>query len=779
MKDRLKNLVYIFILIGPLVDLLTSVMIRVYDFNFTIGVIFRGIFLLIMLIYIIFFNKSKYKKISLIYIGLLALFSCIYLLLRESIFTEFKYLFKYLYFPITLIGLVNLNDETKFNTKLLVKILQINVIVYAVLVFIPIITNTSFSSYDGLNLGYIGWFYSANEIGAIFTLLYPFTFYILYKNRSIISLILMLLVIFSMSLIGTKTPFIAMILSNLIFGLYFLSKRKKLGIKPFVSVIIATLLIIVMSPSFSVTSNMKKTLNIKENPEAALSKRDEFLDDIRLIDDEVGTEYKIVGLGFTQNEDIKDEKITKLIEMDFHDVYYRFGVLGFLLYFLPTLIIFYFTIKKVIKLKFRLGLDLLIYGFCTGITMFVSMLAGHILGSPAVSIYLSLMLLFLIKEITNEKIELKDEVCIYVLHLGYGGVEKYVSSLCKMLESKYSIKIISTYKLYKTPPFNFSKNIKIEYLIDSGPRREEFKKSLKTFNIFKIVSESVKNVDILFKKYFLNLNSILNNNSKYIITTRIFHNKLVGDYANIDTIKIATEHNYIENKRNINKLLSSVTYFNYFVVVSKKLESVYKNRMIKATCVYIPNVIDELPKNKSKLNTNNIINVGRFAIEKGLFDLIDVFELVNKEIKDSKLYLVGDGYLKEKLVDYVKEKDLKNSIVFTGFLSHEKIEKYYLDSSLYAMTSFTESFGLTLIESASYGVPEIAFDSASGAREILKDAGILIKNRDKNKMANKIITLLKNKKELKLLSDKCFKNSQKYLLGSVKEEWYSLLKRSK
>ena len=37
------------------------------------------------------------------------------------------------------------------------------------------------------------------------------------------------------------------------------------------------------------------------------------------------------------------------------------------------------------------------------------------------------------------------------------------------------------------------------------------------------------------------------------------------------------------------------------------------------------------------------------------------------------------------------------------------------------MTSYTESFGLVLIEAMSNGVVPIAFDSAEGAREIIKN----------------------------------------------------------
>ena len=76
----------------------------------------------------------------------------------------------------------------------------------------------------------------------------------------------------------------------------------------------------------------------------------------------------------------------------------------------------------------------------------------------------------------------------------------------------------------------------------------------------------------------------------------------------------------------------------------------------------------------------------------------------------------------------------------------------------------------------SYGLPCIAFDSSDGAKELLKDnVGILIKDRNKDKMAETIIKLLNNK-ELKNYSDKGHKYCQKYLINNVKEEWFNILK---
>jgi glycosyltransferase involved in cell wall biosynthesis len=96
------------------------------------------------------------------------------------------------------------------------------------------------------------------------------------------------------------------------------------------------------------------------------------------------------------------------------------------------------------------------------------------------------------------------------------------------------------------------------------------------------------------------------------------------------------------------------------------------------------------------------------------------------------------------------------------------------------MTSYSESFGLVLIEAMSYKIPCIAFDSASGAVELLKkNVGVLIKNRNKEDMAKEIIKILKSNKDISKYSQASFNKCQEFLLDNVKEKWYKLLNMEK
>lgn len=370
------------------------------------------------------------------------------------------------------------------------------------------------------------------------------------------------------------------------------------------------------------------------------------------------------------------------------------------------------------------------------------------------------------------------KITILALHLGYGGIEQYLSSLCKMLENDYEIEIISTYRVLDKPAFYFNENIKIKYLMEYGPNTKEVKESLKKFNPIKTIKECCKAIKILYLKYYKNVKAIRDIKSDYVITTRIFHNKLVSIFLDKKIVKIATDHNYHNNDfKYINSLIKSCKKFDYFIAVSKTLYNSYKERFNKTKCVYIPNVIDKKPRSASKLENNTLIAVGRLAHEKGFLDLISVVDLVRQHINDVKLHLIGDGYLIDTLTKKVKDLNLENNVILHGYLDKKEIEKYMLDSSIYVMTSLTESFGLVLIEAMSYGLPCVAFSSASGACELINDKnGILVDGRDRYEMARNIITLLNNKKKREKLGSGGRNICEQYLSNNVKNDWLNILK---
>ncbi len=369
-----------------------------------------------------------------------------------------------------------------------------------------------------------------------------------------------------------------------------------------------------------------------------------------------------------------------------------------------------------------------------------------------------------------------EKITILALHDGVGGAEKYISTLCLMLKDFYELEIIFTYKS-KDKLYDFS-GAKIKYLINDISNRKEFKAAIKHFNLIKIFKEGYKSIKLLYLKRMRNIKAIKNIKSDYIITTRDFHNKYVGKYAKKGIIKIATEHNHHNNnKKYITKTLRCIKKMDYFVLVSKELYDFYKNKT-STKCVYIPNAYDIQIEEKSKLNNNKLISVGRLSNEKGYLDLIEVMKKVYSYDKKIELFIIGDGPEKELLIDKIAKYNLEKNVHLLGFLNSENISKYLSKSSLFIMTSYTESFGIVLLEAMEAGILPIAFDSAQGACEVLEnDREILIPNRDIDLMAKKILYFLNNRSKLKEKVKLITKKKEKYSIKEVQKLWIKLLEK--
>lgn len=809
------NLLYTFLFFLPILDVLSSITTRFYPNIISLGIIIKGVAILISIIYLLFVNKSKYKKLTSYYLLTIFIFILVYFITKIDLLnygyfvSECKYLFKYIYFPVMFVTLLNVFSEYGLQKELINDIFIANLLMYLGLIIIPSIFNIGFDSYIGGNLGSVGFFYSANEISAILLLLFPFTYLFLNKN-STMYLIVSILSLICLNMVGTKVSLFGTIILSFLAFSCILFKEKKLNNKN----VILSLCILIISISFLFNGyamhNLKGNINDKFDNKQSETIYDTLIEEVELEEQEKIEEpnkfketfdkmmlivfserniylkntnylYKkdfnintlLAGIGFSNTERIRDYHIEKTIEIDILDMFYHLGLLAVLIFILPFILIMY----KLFKNKL-FNIEIFYLLMVIGLTLGISSFAGHVYMAPAVSIYVVLYMMMLSNEINMfKKSEINNKKITFLnLHLGYGGVENATINTANMLASKYDVEIISLYKK-ESIPYNVDKNIKIKYLMNTCSNREEFKKSLKDKNIIKIFKEGFKAIYILFNKKLLIRNEILNSDAKIIISTRFEFSKLLDTYGRINTIKIHEEHTYNVNNKYMNKI-NNLDNIDYIRVVSKELYKNYKKNINKQI-IYIPLALNNYPK-EEELNytkNKNIIAVGRLEKEKGFIDLIEVLNIVVKKDKNVYLNIFGDGSEKEKIVELINKYNLNNNVCLHGFKEQKEIFEYLKNSSLYVMTSREESFGLVLIEAMSYGVPCIAFDSAKGAKDVINGKnGFFVKNRNINKMANMIVEYLNyNKKVQKEYRTNARITTEKYTKEDVSKEWINFI----
>lgn len=263
------------------------------------------------------------------------------------------------------------------------------------------LTNTSFTGYFEGKVGTIGWFNATNEIGAILSGLLPLIFI---KGQSIWKIILLFLAIVIVFFsLGSKVTIFALLLTVLYFGIKIFKKssnKKKIITITAPVFITGIITAIILIPKTNFYKNIEIHLDFLKVDSIVDIFKDEhlidhfifssrltFLENTRTSYLESPITSKVLGVGFIENYGT-DQVNLKTIEMDIFDIFYRLGILGFILYLIPLYIVIS-NKKNKSNSEEKLSLALFI---------FISSLAGHVLTSPAVSIYLILILLNLIKE---------------------------------------------------------------------------------------------------------------------------------------------------------------------------------------------------------------------------------------------------------------------------------------------------------------------------------------------------------------------------------------------
>lgn len=375
------------------------------------------------------------------------------------------------------------------------------------------------------------------------------------------------------------------------------------------------------------------------------------------------------------------------------------------------------------------------------------------------------------------------KVTIITEDLGYGGIEKSLTTLANYLVNYYNVEILSIYKLYEEPAFFLDKRVSIRYLTALKPNKLDIIYNFKNLRFISCFINLLKYINIKYKKNKALIDNISICDSDVIISTKRYINTYLGKYKNENTYTIAWEHFHHHESNDYVKLLSySIKNIDKLIVLSKSLKDYYtkyfKDNNINCEVTYIPDCLDEIPSTLTDYKNNNLIAVGNMSYEKGFTDLIEVYKLVDLDTNDTYLNLVGDGIEKNKVFKKVVDNNLSRKVRMYGYLSQNKINNLYKESCIFCMTSHTEGFGVTLIEAMSYGLPVIAFDSAEGAKELIKNNynGYLIKNRNEHEMADKIVYLLNNKKELKRLGENAYKTALNYQKENILNNWLSTLK---
>ena len=365
-----------------------------------------------------------------------------------------------------------------------------------------------------------------------------------------------------------------------------------------------------------------------------------------------------------------------------------------------------------------------------------------------------------------------------------GGIERVISSLTNSLSEKYNIFLLTFNDFKQLYPFKgkyyslkenlgFYQNILNIFKIYTAIR------PIRIFKVIKSISPDI----IISNMYYTDI---------FIILTKfLFRIKIPLIIAIHTNLKMKFE----KKKRYFNfliRILYSSKLVNKIIIVSKAIQSIlekdYKIKRNKLKTIYNGIEIekirelknDKILEYKEIFNDDNIIKfitVGRLIELKGHKYLIEAFSKVKNEIVNSKLFIIGDGPLRNELKMLIKKKALQNDIILLGL--KRNIFKYLAKSDIFVLSSKYEGLPTVLLEALACGLPIISTNCNTGPKEILENGryGFLVNVMDSEDLADKMIFLAKNDDRMKKYSKLSLIRSEFFAIEKFINEWINIIEK--
>lgn len=186
----------------------------------------------------------------------------------------------------------------------------------------------------------------------------------------------------------------------------------------------------------------------------------------------------------------------------------------------------------------------------------------------------------------------------------------------------------------------------------------------------------------------------------------------------------------------------------------------------------LPNYIH---KDKQLVNINNkvISFVGRLDPVKQVDHVIRVFAKIAREFPDIQFQIYGDGNERESLESLIAMSGAESQILLMG--STDRVEEVYQNSLFTVMTSKTEGWGLSIVESMLLGVPVLSYACSPSVSMLQSATPEMLVYNGEEELAEKMRYYLLESSELVDIA----RRGQRYLTTNfsedrIVEEWYIL-----
>ena len=280
-------------------------------------------------------------------------------------------------------------------------------------------------------------------------------------------------------------------------------------------------------------------------------------------------------------------------------------------------------------------------------------------------------------------------------------------------------------------------------------------------------------------KQIYNLRKILQKNSvTHLITYHhgIFPRSFLASLF-LPIKNIVSERNSLENYKYIKLSKFNPGYFSLFLAdkITVQLDSYIQEypKFLKNKINVVPNLlrknIEYIPP---KIDSSTISMMGRLSAQKNFTPLLDQC-LENIDIsKDIKIKIAGEGEYRELFESKYQKLISMGILELLGNIKNT--QEFLRSTSLFCFPSLWEGYPNALVEALSAGLPIVLSNRLSNLNGFVENEynGKIVSDR---KYLSSIISMLRNRKELQLMSKRSYLKYRVLYKKSTIQNWINLI----
>ncbi|GAA3900247.1 glycosyltransferase [Streptomyces sp. NPDC003328] len=368
----------------------------------------------------------------------------------------------------------------------------------------------------------------------------------------------------------------------------------------------------------------------------------------------------------------------------------------------------------------------------------------------------------------------------FLIHNAYGigGTNRTTYNLATALADQHDVEIVSVFRHRDAPVFAPDPRVRLRSLVDlraDGPDRGHGELA-RPARIFPRAEGRYRQYSLLTDRRIGE--HLASTEADVVVATRPGLNVHLARQIRRGPLRVGQEHLTLESHSKALRMVLRGAYpdLDAFTTTTEADAGAYRARMrlpgVRVEA--LPNPVPAPALAPADGSARWVVAAGRLAPVKRYDLLITAFDRVRTERPDWRLRIYGGGEQRDELRTLVDRLGLYNHVYLMG--PAHPIEPEWVKGSIAAVTSRTESFGMTIVEAMRCGLPVVSTDCPHGPREIIRDGvdGRLVEPGSADSVARGLLELIDDGALRRRMAAAALRNAARFDPSRIAERYESL-----